>query len=452
MIDIIEVKTDKQKKQFVDFPTKLYANNPYYVHPLRMDELALFDPSKNVSFDECEIVFYLAMKDGQVAGRICGVIQKVYNKKTNSKRVRFTRFDCIEDIEVARALLSAVETWAKNKGMTHVHGPLGFHDLDREGLLIEGYDKLATFEENYNFPYYKDFLEKLGYEKETDYLAFRIKLPTEVDPRIKRICDLMMKKYNLHIATAKNKKEYLAKYKDDIFDLIDETYGDLYGVIPYNEKLKKQIIDQFNLIINLKYMITILDSNDKVVAFGFALPSLAEAVRKSKGRILPLGLFRILYAKNHSPLADFGLVGVRKAYQGKGITAIILDYIINGAKEVGVTEIETNHSLEDNHKILQTWKNFDDVTQHKRFRCFIKNLEDNATKKKSATKSLAKKSKTKKTTKSTTASKSSTRKTTKKSTAKKSASKQTTKKSTSKTTSNKTMSSNRLKSNFKRDL
>jgi len=376
MIEVVEVKTNKQKRQFVDFPTKLYKDNDFYVHPLRGDELALFDPEKNVSYDECEVVFYLAYKDNEVAGRICGIIQKVYNEKTNSKRVRFTRFDCIEDIEVARALLKKIEKWAISKGMDTVHGPLGFNDLDREGLLVEGFDKLATFEENYNFPYYKDFLEKLGYEKEIDYLGFRIKLPKESDERVKRISALMMRKYKLKIATAKNKKEYIKKYKDGIFDVLDEAYRDLYGVIPYNEKMRKQIISQFNLIINLKYMITILDENDRVIAFGFGIPSLANAVRKCKGRLFPFGVFRILHAKNHGNVADFGLVGVRKEYQDKGVIAIILDYIVNGAKEVGVDTIETNHSLENNHKILQTWKNFDDVTQHKRFRCFIKNLNE----------------------------------------------------------------------------
>lgn len=434
MIEIIEVKTDKQKKLFVDFPTKLYKSNPYYVHPLRMDELALFDPEKNVSYDECEIVFYLAYKDDKVAGRICGIVQKVYNQKTNSKRVRFTRFDCIEDFEVAKALLDSVEKWAKSKGMDTVHGPLGFNDLDREGLLVEGYDQLATFEENYNYPYYKDLLEKCGYGKEIDYLGFKINLPKETDPRIKRIGNLMMKKYNLKIATARSKKEYLAKYKDGIFDLLDEAYGDLYGVIPYNDKLRAQIIDQFNLIINMKYLITILDQNDKVIAFGFAIPSLAKAVRKSKGKLLPFGLFRILHAKNHAKLADFGLVGVRKEYQGKGITAIILDYVINGAKEVGVTSVETNHSLETNHKILQTWKNFDDVTNHKRFRCFIKHLDENdVSKKTSKSKSQSKSKKTKTLTKTSQAKKSTSNKTTSKSNS--------TKKNSRKTTSSKTKKS-----------
>ena len=390
MITVVEVKNKRQRKKFVDFPTKLYKGNDYYVHPLRMDEFAIFDPKKNVAFDECDMVFYLAYKDGHIAGRICGVVQKVYNAKNNAKKVRFTRFDCIEDFEVAKALLEKIEDWARMMGMDTIHGPLGFHDLEREGLLIEGFDELATFEENYNYPYYREYLEKLGYIKDIDYMSFAIKLPENTDERIVKIGDMIMKRYNLRIATAKNKKEYINKYKDGIFDLLNESYGDLYGVIPYNEKLKKQIIDQFNLIINLEYLITILDENDRVVAFGFGLPSIAKSVQKSKGKLLPFGLFRILHDKNHCKLADFGLIGVRKELQGKGIPAIILNYIITIAKQIGVEKIETNHSLEDNHKILQTWKNFDDVRQHKRYRVFTKDLN----KKEQTKKSTKRKTKT----------------------------------------------------------
>jgi len=374
MIKVIEVKTRKQRKQFVDFPTKLYNGNDYYVHPLRMDEMDLFNPKKNVSYDECEIVFYLAYKDGRVAGRICGIVQKVFNAKTGSKNVRFTRFDCIEDFEVAKALLDKVEEWAKLQGMTNVHGPLGFNDLDREGLLIEGFDRLATFEENYNYPYYKEYLEKLGYSKDCDYLAYRIQLPEEADARIKRIGEMVMKKYNLRIAREKNKKAYIEKYKDQIFNLIDEAYGDLYGVIPYNDKLRKQIISQFYMIIDMDYIISLIDENDKIIAFGFGMPSLSKAVQKSKGKLFPFGIFRILHAKSHPQEYDFGLVCVRKEFQGKGLTAIILQYIIEVARSRGVEYCETNHSLEDNHKILQTWKNFDNIEQHKRFRVFNKSL------------------------------------------------------------------------------
>lgn len=378
MVNIVEVKSKKQKNLFVDFPTKLYKGNEFYVHPLRGDEMNIFSPKKNVSFDECDIVFYLAMRGKEVVGRICGIIQHVFNEKTNAKRVRFSRFDCIDDIEVARALITSVEDWARERGMDTLHGPLGFNDLEREGLLIEGFDKLATFEENYNYPYYQKLLEECGFEKEIDYVSFRIKLPEKVDDRVDKLSQLVMKRYKLHIGTAKNKREYINKYKDGIFDTLDEAYGDLYGVIPYNDKLRKQIIDQFNLIINKEFIITILDENEKVIAFGFAIPSIARAVQKCKGKLFPTGLFRILHAKNHCTVADFGLIGVRKDYQGKGLPAIILNYIVSEAKPLGITEVETNHSLENNHKILQTWKNFDDVTQHKRYRCFLKSIVDEA--------------------------------------------------------------------------
>lgn len=374
MINVIEVKTKKQKKLFVDFPTKLYAGNEYYVHPLRCDEMDLFNPKKNVSYDECEIVFYLAYKDGHVAGRICGVVQKVYNEKTNTKKVRFTRFDCIEDFEVAKALVNKVEEWAKMQGMDTVHGPLGFNDLDREGLLIEGFDRLATFEENYNYPYYQDFLEKLGYVKDCDYLAFRIKMPQEANEKVQRIGKMVMEKYGLKIATARSKRAYIEKYKDQIFDVLDEAYSDLYGVIPYNDKMRKSIISQFYTILTLDFIVTIVDKDDRVVAFGLGLPSLAKAVQKSKGRLLPFGLFRILHARNHGNVGDFALIGVRKEYQSKGVTAIILNFIVETYKKLGITEVETNHNLEDNHKIIQTWKNFDEVEQHKRFRVFQRSL------------------------------------------------------------------------------
>lgn len=412
MINIVEVKTAKQKKQFVDFPTKLYNGNDYYVHPLRGDELALFDPKKNVSYDECEIVFYLAYKDGEVVGRICGVVQKVYNAKTNTKKVRFTRFDCIEDFEVAKALISKVEEWAIMQGMDTVHGPLGFNDLEREGLLIEGFDRMPTFEENYNYPYYKDYLEKLGYLKDIDYLSFRIKMPKESSERVQRIKNLVMDKYGLRYATAKNKKQYLAKYQEQLFDVLDEAYGDLYGVIPYNEKMRKSIIDQFYLVLKQEYLVCIVDKDDKVVAFGLGLPSLGKAVQKSKGKLLPFGLFRILHAKNHSSEVDFALVGVKKEYQSKGVTALILDYIVEHANKMGIDTIETNHSLENNYRILQTWKNFTDVEQHKRYRVFTKSIvepkeDKKATKStkstKSSTKTASKKTTAKKSTKSSTA-------------------------------------------------
>ncbi len=398
MVNVVEVKTRKQRKQFVDFPSKLYSGNDYYVHPLRSDELALFSPKKNVNYDECDVVFYIAYKEKKVVGRICGIIQKVYNKLNNVKRVRFSRFDCIEDFEVASALIHKVEEWARINGMTSVHGPLGFNDQEREGLLIDGFSELATFEELYNYPYYQDYLDRLGYSKDVDYVSFRIKLPETTDERIKRIGQMVMKKYNLRIATEKNKKLYLKKYKEQLFDLIDDAYGELYGAIPYNDKMRKQLIDQFNLFIKMEYMVTIVDSEDNVIAFGFGLPSLSKAVQKCKGRLFPFGIFNVLNAVKHHDTVDFGLIAVKKAYRGKGVTAIILDYIVSNARAFGIEEAETNHSLENNLKIIQTWKNFNDVRQHKRYRVFIKELEkqekDTKTTKKITKNSKSKVSKT----------------------------------------------------------
>ena len=373
MIEIKEVKTRKEQKLFVDFPIKLYENCHYYVPNLRCDELNLFNPKKNVSYSDCDIVFYLALKDGKVAGRICGIEQKLYNKKQNEKRVRFTRFDFIEDIEVAKALLEAVEKWAKSKGMEIVHGPLGFNDLDREGLLVEGFHELSTFESDYSYPYYAEFLEQLGYEKEVDWLEFKIYPPKCVSERINRLSDAVMKRFKLKIATEKSLSKYVKKYRKGIFETIDEAYGDLYGVIPYTKPLQDQIMKQFKLMLSLDCIVTLLDENDRVVAFGLGLPSLAETVQKSKGKLTLPAIIGLLRAKKHMKVFDFGLIGVRPEYHGKGLTAIIIKQMFEQMKKYNLEHCETNHSLETNKKIILTWKNFEHE-QHKRRRCYIKRL------------------------------------------------------------------------------
>lgn len=372
-VEIRQVKTRKEKKEFINFPIKLYRNNENYVPLLSLDEMKIFD-KKSIYYEDCDIITFLAYKDGKVVGRIAGIEQKSYNKKNNAKRCRFSRFDLINDEEVAKALLNAVENWAKEKGLDTVNGPLGFNDLDREGLLIEGFDEQATFEENYNAPYYKDLLEKCGYEKEIDYMAFSIIPPKQLDGRVKRISDAVLSRYDLHLAKEKHIGKFLKLYKDQIFDVIDEAYGDLYGVIPYTEGLRKSIISQFRLLLNTNCICTILDKNENVVAFGLGLPSLAKAVQKSKGRYLPFGIFRILKARKTFKVFDFALIGVRKEYLNSGINAIILQYIIEKCQDMGVERLETNHSLETNDRILHTWKNFENHRQHKRFRCFIKSI------------------------------------------------------------------------------
>ena len=374
MIEIIEVKTKKEIREFVDFPTKLYKGVKQYVHPLRFDEINNFNPKKNASLEECDVQLFLAKQDGKIVGRIAGIIQRSYNKKVGQTRCRFSRFDAINDVEVAHALFGAVENWAKEQGMNIVHGPLGFNDLDREGMLIEGFDEIATFEEQYNFPYYKDLLEACGYEKETDWLEYKI-FPSPLDERTDRIADMVLKRYNLRVVQEKSKKKFLKKYGDQLFEVIDQAYAPLHGTVPLSESVRAQILEQFELILSLKFFIAIVDENDRVIAFGFALPSLAKAVNKSKGKMLPAGIFRMLHAIKKPQVVDLALVGIRPEYQGKGVNAIIMRFMANSIKKNHIQFCETNLNLEDNIKIQQQWKLFNH-SQHKRRRCFIKKLDN----------------------------------------------------------------------------
>ena len=374
MIEIIEVKTKKEIREFVDFPTKLYKGVKQYVHPLRFDEINNFNPKKNASLEECDVQLFLAKQDGKIVGRIAGIIQRSYNKKVGQTRCRFSRFDAINDVEVARALFGAVENWAKEQGMNIVHGPLGFNDLDREGMLIEGFDEIATFEEQYNFPYYKDLLEACGYEKETDWLEYKI-FPSPLDERTDRIADMVLKRYNLRVVQEKSKKKFLKKYGDQLFEVIDQAYAPLHGTVPLSKSVRAQILEQFELILSLKFFIAIVDENDRVIAFGFALPSLAKAVNKSKGKMLPAGIFRMLHAIKKPQVVDLALVGIRPEYQGKGVNAIIMRFMANSIKKNHIQFCETNLNLEDNIKIQQQWKLFNH-SQHKRRRCFIKKLDN----------------------------------------------------------------------------
>ena len=246
--------------------------------------------------------------------------------------------------------------------------------LLREGMLIEGFDEVATFEEQYNFPYYKDLLEACGYEKETDWLEYKI-FPSPLDERTDRIADMVLKRYNLRVVQEKSKKKFLKKYGDQLFEVIDQAYAPLHGTVPLSESVRAQILEQFELILSLKFFIAIVDENDRVIAFGFALPSLAKAVNKSKGKMLPAGIFRMLHAIKKPQVVDLALVGILPEYQGKGVNAIIMRFMANSIKKNHIQFCETNLNLEDNIKIQQQWKLFNH-SQHKRRRCFIKKLDN----------------------------------------------------------------------------
>lgn len=374
MIEVREALSRREQREFLNFPLELYKDEPCFVPPLWMDEKKIF--KKNyVYYDTCEAVYYNAYRDGRMVGRISGILQKAANEKNGERRVRFTRFDSVNDAEVAKALFDAVEKWALEKGMDTVCGPLGFSDLEREGLLVEGFDKLSTFEEQYNYEYYGSLIEACGYKKEVDWTESMIFPPEKDDGSLKRIAEKLMKRYDLHWGPAKNVNDFLNRYSDALFELLDKSYDQLYGTVPFTDGMKKLMIDNFRMIIDLDHVAVILDKDDNVVCLGVCFPSIAEAVRPSKGHLTPAAIVRVLRAMKKPEIIDLGLIGVDPAWAMRGVSVAISAELERMLRAPGIKYAETNLNLEDNLMIQNQWKRFVEI-KHKRRRAYVKMLEE----------------------------------------------------------------------------
>lgn len=373
MVEIREVKTKKERKEFVTYPFKLYKKNKYYVPPLRMDEVRIFD-SRCDYWEVTENAFFLAYKDGKIVGRIHGIIQKQYNEIYNTNVVRFTRFDSIDDQEVANGLLDAVVTWAKAKSMDTIVGPLGFSDLEREGLLIEGFQEKQTYAEQYNYDYYQKLIENYGFEKDIDWLEFNLTKKEDLDPRVFQMGELILKKYKLHVVPIDgiSAGKYFNKYYKQFFHLLDETYRKLYGVVPTTQKVEDNLVKTLGVFIPKRFFRLIMDENENLVSFALLMPNLSDALRLSKGRITPAFICRALKQIRKPDMADFMLIGVHPDYLNKAVPSVFLPYIYKMFDD-GVKSFETNLNLECNHEIMNCWKYFN-ARQHKRRRCFKKNI------------------------------------------------------------------------------
>jgi len=372
MVEIREATTRKEQKRFLDFPVGLYKDCPYFVPPLYMDERKIFRKDY-VYYDTSEAVYYNAYKDGVMAGRISGIIQHAANEKNGEKRVRFTRFDTIDDFEVAKALFDAVEKWGAAKGMDTICGPLGFSDLEREGLLVDGFDQMSTYEESYNAPYYASFIDRLGYEKEVDWTESKITAPENYDGELDQLSDFIMRRYKLHFGKARNVGDFLDRYADSIFEILDKSYDLLYGTVPFTDGMKKLMIDNFRLLISLDFVAVVLDENDKVVLIGITLPSIAEAVHKSKGRLTPACIYRILKSKAKPEIVDLALIGVDPEWLNRGVSTTVAAALVHMLQKPGIKYAETNLNLEDNYAIQNLWKRFG-REEHKRRRSYVKKL------------------------------------------------------------------------------
>lgn len=280
----------------------------------------------------------------------------------------------MDDIEVAKALFDAVESWAKLKGMNEVVGPLGFSDLEREGLLVEGFDYMSTFEEQYNYAYYQNLIERCGYAKEVDWVERRIYPPKEPNDRLKRLSSLMLKRYGLHLCSVKNINEFIEKYADAFFDILDTTYSQIYGTVPLSDKMRKMMVSNFRLLVKKDFVSVVLDKDEKVVCFGVCFPSIGEALQKSGGRLTPVALIRVLKAIKKPKMIELGLVGVLPQYESKGISSALFAGIFDIFNAYpSVRYAETNLNIEDNSKIINQWKNFEHI-QHKRRRSYLKQI------------------------------------------------------------------------------
>ena len=374
MIEIVEALTKRQQRDFLNFPNRLFKGNPSYVPPLWMDEKKIFRKDY-LYYETCEAVYYNAYKDGKMAGRISGILQKASNEKMGQKRIRFTRFDCIEDFEVAEALFAKVEAWAKEKGMDTVCGPLGFSDLEREGLLVEGFEEPETFEEQYNPPYYMDFIERLGYVKEVDWVESRVyAAEPEVEKQMFEMSQFIMKRYNLRFGPAKSGRDFIKRYLDGFFEILDKSYAGIYGTVPFTESMKQLMVDNFTLLVDEKHAAVVLDENDKVVLIALCLPSIAKAMQRSNGHLTPRALLEILKAKRRPEIIDFALIGVDPAWINRGVSVCIAARLSERLRPApGLKYGETNLNLEDNAAIRHLWKRFKHETV-KRRRAYVKTL------------------------------------------------------------------------------
>ena len=371
-LEIQRVENRKDLRRFVLFPLSLYRNNPYYVPNLNSDEYTTLSREKNPAFKYCDAELWLAVRNGEVVGRIAGIIYHRYIEKWKVKKARFGWIDFIDDREVSKALLDTVESWAASRGMDHIEGPMGFTDMDPEGMLIEGFDELGTLPMIYNYPYYPQHLSDLGYEKEVDWLEFEIKTPAEIPAKVRRVQEIVLKRSHLKLLEAKRSKDLLP-YAMKMFDTLNEGYKDLFGFVELDEEQKAIYVKQYFPFIDPDFTKMVIDENDEVAAFGIAMPSLSRALQKARGRLFPFGFIHLLLALRFPKYIDMYLVAVKPRYQKLGINAILMSEITASCIRRGIISAETSGELEDNTAVQDLWKNYE-KRQHKRRRCFGKAL------------------------------------------------------------------------------
>lgn len=374
-ITVKKVRNRRDLRKFVHFPNELYKDNPYYVPQIESMDRDTLTPSKNHAFEVCEGQYWLAFDDKDcVVGRVAAIINRRYNEKVGEKICRFGWIDFIDDNGVSEALMHAVEGYAKEKGMDIVSGPTGFLEFDAAGVLVEGFDQLPTAYGKYNAPYYEKHLLALGYMKEIDFVEFRIIVPDVIPERYARMAKMVAEKYNLHQATLSERND-IDPYLDGVFKCLNAAYSNLHGFSELTPGQCEDLKKQFLTNINVDYISIVLDSDNTVVGFGVALPSLSKAMQKAKGSLFPFGFVHLLKALKHNDTIDLLLIAINEQYQSKGVNAMIFDKFAQGITKNGIKYIESTRELEDNTEVQNLWHPFDHYI-HKRARVYIKNISN----------------------------------------------------------------------------
>lgn len=373
---IKEVQSRKELREFVNFPEKLYRHNPYYVPPLEFDQMDTLDQKKGAAQEFCDSKLYLAYKDGKLAGRVAAIVNRLANKQWNHKEVRFGWYDFIDDREVSKALMDKVEEFGRKYGMESVVGPLGFTDFDPEGLLIEGFDQLSTMALIYNYPYYVDHIDSMGFQKDADWIEYKIYVPEALPERVARMANIIEQRANVHVTPLTRKLIKEKDYAHKIFKIINDCYKNLYNFTVLPEKMADKYIGFYLKVLDLNYVSLVENERDEIVAFGITMPSIARALQRSRGKLFPFGwwfLAKSLFFKREEGV-EMLLVGVNPEYQNSGVNTLVQADMFKKYTEAGVKWAETNAILETNIKNQGQFKEFDHECK-KRRRSYIKKLD-----------------------------------------------------------------------------
>lgn len=375
-VEIKEVQSRRELREFVNFPEKLYRHNPYYVPPLEFDQMDTLDQKNGAAQEFCDSKLYLAYKDGKLAGRVAAIVNRLANKQWNHKEVRFGWYDFIDDREVSKALMDKVEEFGRKYGMESVVGPLGFTDFDPEGLLIEGFDRLSTMALIYNYPYYVDHIEEMGFQKDADWIEYKIEVPKALPERVARMANIIEQRANVHVTPLTRKLIKEKDYAHKIFKIINECYKNLYNFTVLPEKMADKYIGFYLKVLDLNYVSLVENDKDEIVAFGITMPSIVRALQRSRGKLFPFGwwyLAKSLFFKREEGV-EMLLVGVNPEYRNSGVNTLVQLDMFKKFTEAGVKWAETNAILETNIKNQGQFKEFDRECK-KRRRSYIKPLD-----------------------------------------------------------------------------